>query len=54
MTAVIWVNLILEDVTQTIIAIYEEFVFWRKNMSLLPSGKAGKLYIEEAKRLVNY
>ena len=34
-------------------AIYEEIVFWKKNLFKLPSGAAGKLYIKEMIRLIH-
>ena len=33
--------------------IYEKIVYWRKNLFLLPTGKAGKRYIDEITRLLN-
>ena len=33
--------------------IYEKVVYWRKNLFLLPTGKAGKSYIDEITRLMN-
>ena len=33
--------------------VYEEIVFWRRNLFLLPTGKAGKRYIDEVSRLMN-
>ena len=33
--------------------VYETVVFWRKNMFLLPSGKAGRKFIEEVSRLIS-
>ena len=33
--------------------IYEKIVFWRKNLFLLPTGGAGKWYIDEITRLIN-
>ena len=32
---------------------YETVVFWRKNLFLLPSGKAGKKFIREVSRLIS-
>ena len=32
---------------------YEKIVFWRKNLFLLPTGKAGKSFIDEITRLLN-
>ena len=34
-------------------SIYEEIVFWKKNLFKLPSGLAGKRYIKELTRLIN-
>ena len=31
--------------------IYEKFVYWKKNVFLLPTGKSGKLYIDESVKL---
>ena len=42
-----------EEVQQIINAIYEEVVFWRRNLFMLPTGKAGKKYIMETTRLIN-
>ena len=33
--------------------IYEQIVYWRKNLFLLPSRKAGKQYIDETTKLMN-
>ena len=33
--------------------VYDKVMFWRKNIFLLPSGRSGKLYIEETTRLIN-
>jgi len=33
--------------------IYESIVFWRRNLFLLPTGNAGKWYIDETVRLIN-
>ena len=33
--------------------VYEKIVYWRKNLFLLPTGKAGKQYIDEITRLIN-
>ena len=48
----IWGKLSFEDVMQTINSIYDEIVFWRKNVFLLPSGAAGKSYIVEMNNLI--
>ena len=33
--------------------VYEKVVHWKKNMFLLPSGQAGKRYVDETTRLMN-
>ena len=33
--------------------IYEQIVYWKKNLFLLPTGKAGKLFIDELTKLFN-
>ena len=33
--------------------VYEQIVYWRKNLFFLPSGKAGKQYIGETTKLMN-
>ena len=33
--------------------IYEKVVYWKKNLFLLPTGKSGKLYIDESVKLLN-
>ena len=32
---------------------YEKIVYWKKNLFLLPSGQAGKSFIDEMSRLIN-
>ena len=48
----VWGSHSLADVELIINATYDEIVHWRKNIFLLPSGKAGKLYIRETTRLL--
>ena len=48
----IWGNHSADDLNQIISAIYEEVVFWRKNLFKLPSGAAGKSYITETTKLI--
>ena len=50
----IWGNHTEEDLKQIINAICEEIVFFKKNLFLLPAGKAGKEFISEMTKLVNY
>ena len=33
--------------------VYKQLVYWKKNLFLLPSGKAGKQYIDETTKLMN-
>ena len=33
--------------------VYKQVVYWKKNLFLLPSGKAGKQYIDETTKLMN-
>ena len=32
---------------------YEKIVFWKKNLFLLPPGKAGRRFLKEVSRLMN-
>jgi len=41
------------SIENSINTIYEQIVFWRKNLFLLPTGSAGKRYIDETTRLLN-
>ena len=49
----IWGLLSLSDICQIINSIYEEVVFWKRNLFMLPSGKVGKEFVEECSRLIN-
>ncbi len=49
----VWGLLSLSNISQVINAIYEEVVFWKRNLFMLPSGKVGKEYVEECSRLIN-
>lgn len=49
----VWGKLTLEDVTMIIDNIYDEVVFWRRNVFLLPSGTAGKKFIKELTRMID-
>jgi hypothetical protein len=51
--AAVWGDHSNEDVTQISNAIYDEIVFWKKNLFKLPSGAAGKNYIKETTRLLS-
>ena len=48
----VWGNLTSEEVEREISEIYEKVVYWRKNLFKLPSGAAGKLYIQETTKLI--
>ena len=45
-------SLSIDDVSQTINAIYEEIVHWRKNLFVLPSGAAGKSFVREMTHMI--
>ncbi len=49
----IWGTHTKDDLQQIVNAIYEEIVFWRKNVFMLPSGAAGKAFVKEMTRLVD-
>ena len=50
----IWGNHSSRDLHQIINACYEEIVYFRKNLFLVPSGKAGKNLVREMTRVVNF
>ena len=39
--------------TERVELIYEKVVYWKKKLFLLPTGKSGKLYIDESAELLN-
>ena len=43
----IWGTHTNQDVHHTIDAIYDEIVFWRRNLFMLPSGAVGKKFVSE-------
>ena len=49
----VWGDHSFEDICQIGNAMYEEIVFWRKNLFKLPTGAAGKRYLREMTRLIN-
>ena len=49
----IWGSHTKNDLCQIVNGAYEEIVFWRKNVFMLPSGAAGKAYVKETDRLVS-
>ena len=48
-----WANASTVITLNAINQVYDKVVFWRKNLFLLPTGSAGKKYIEETTRLMN-
>jgi len=48
-----WGEVPLHEFTGAVNNTYEKIVFWKKNLFLLPSGSAGKAYIEEITKLMN-
>ena len=48
----VWGNHTIDDLSQITSAVYDEIVFWKKNLFLLPSGQAGKSFIREMTRLI--
>ena len=46
----IWGNHSKEDINQIFRAMYEEIVFWRRNVFLVPSGANGKKFVAETTR----
>ena len=48
----VWGDHSLAVVKQILDVIYEEGVYWRRNLFLLPTGAAGKKYITETTRLI--
>ena len=49
----IWGNHTRESLTQMVSDIYNEIVFWRKNVFMLPNGAAGKAFVKEVNRLID-
>ena len=52
LTRKVWGDHCFEDLLQICNSMYDEVVFWRKNLFKLPSGAAGKQYIREMTRLI--
>ena len=48
----IWGNHSQDELNQIADAVYDETVFWRKNLFKVPSGAAGKNFIREMTRLI--
>lgn len=48
-----WVIMITKVFEDRINFAYEQTGYWRKNLFLLPTGQAGKQYIDEISRLLN-
>ena len=49
----LWVKMVFPIKIIRVELIYEKFVYWKKNVFLLPTGKSGKLYIDESVKLWN-
>ena len=47
------ISFIFKSNTQNIDDLYEKIVFWRKNLSILPTGNAENKYVKEVTRLMN-
>ena len=48
-----WANYPFHVFEVNVSTVYEQIVYWKKNLFLLPSGKAGKQYIDETTKLMN-
>ena len=48
-----WANCPSHVFEANVSTVYEQIVYWIKNVFLLPSGKAGKQYIDETTKLMN-
>ena len=48
-----WGNYKEPEFVKMLYTVYDKVAFWRNNIFLLPSGRSGKLYIEETTRLIN-
>ena len=48
-----WGDIDRKSFTERVEMIYEKVVYWKKNLFLLPTGKSGKLYIDENVKLLN-
>ena len=48
-----WGKTSLADFEENVNSCYIEIMTWKKNLFLLPSGRAGKEFVQEMKRLVD-
>ena len=48
-----WGNYPSQVFEANVSTVYEQVVYWKKNLFLLPSGKAGTQYIDETTKLMN-
>ena len=48
-----WGKVSLSEFEEQLISCYKEIVKWKKNLFMLPSGRAGKEFLTEMKRLVD-
>ena len=46
-------NRSMDDLKQSVSAIYEVLVKWKRNLSMFPSGKIGEDYFDECTRLIH-
>ena len=49
----IWGRYRDKEFEENVSFIYEQIVYWKRNMFLLPTGKAGKQFIDEITKLIN-
>ena len=50
--APVWGQMTAIEVKRSVDKIYDEIVYWRRNVFLLPSGSAGKNFVNEMTRLI--
>ena len=50
--APVWGQMTAIEVKRSVDKIYNEIVYWRRNVFLLPSGSAGKNFVNEMRRLI--
>ena len=48
-----WGNYLSHVFEANVSTVHEQVVYWKKNLFLLPLGKAGKQYIDETTKLIN-
>ena len=50
----VWGNHSKQDLEMIINSIYEEIVFWKRNLFLLPTGSSGKTFISETTKWIDH